>query len=249
MTPRPILPRAPIIEALLDVEVRLPPRVGSEVFEAYAEALKTRYPQKSIRQEWVAEFRFEANAGEHAGVPARQPRQIGFLLRSPDNLQVVQCRVDGFSFSRLSPYITWEQMTSEARGLWDLYVATCGPREIVRISLRYINRIVLPLPFVSFGEYLRTAPEIAPNLPQALSHFLMQLVLPFPQFRAFATLVETLEAERDSALPLILDIDITRRERMRPDSEGIWTAFEDLRHAKNDVFFESLTPRALELFQ
>lgn len=42
----------------------------------------------------------------------------GFLLSSSDKLRIVQARLDGFTFSRLAPYETWERLRDEAKSAW-----------------------------------------------------------------------------------------------------------------------------------
>lgn len=142
-------------------------------------------------------------------------------------------------------------MQAEARRLWDLYRQTVAPTSIERIALRYINRIELPLPFSDFTEFILTAPEIAPGLPQELSHFLMQLHIPSPSRDAMVIITETIEKpEGDpSILPFILDIDAVSKRRLTADDESLWERFESLHDLKNEIFFHSITDKAKELFE
>ena len=63
------------------------------------------------------------------------------------------------------------------------------------MALRYINRINIPLPFTDFKQYLRTTPEIARELPQGLSTFLMRLVIPMDHFESIVTAGQWLESK------------------------------------------------------
>jgi uncharacterized protein (TIGR04255 family) len=52
------------------------------------------------------------------------------------------------------------------------------------------------------------------------------------------------------AVPVILDIDAFRQITIGPsDSERIWSTLEELRILKNDVFFNSITPKAEALLK
>ncbi|MCO6459644.1 MAG: TIGR04255 family protein [Pirellulaceae bacterium] len=76
----------------------------------------------------------------------------------------MQSRVNGFTFSRLAPYESWEPFRHEARRQWEVYRNRLNPQGVARIAVRCINRIDLPGDSVDLKEYFRTSPEIAPEL-------------------------------------------------------------------------------------
>jgi uncharacterized protein (TIGR04255 family) len=100
-----------------------------------------------------------------------------------------------------------------------------------------------------FKEYVLTTPEIAPNLPQVLNHFFMQLEIPNPDLSAIALITQTMEKPTENQrLPLILDIDVFSKIDFINSDEEMWKEFEKLRKFKNDVFFNSITEKTKELF-
>ena len=239
---------APITEALLDIRVSLPSGSDYATLEPFCEQIATDYPTRRFRREWQAEI---AVSDESAPVTsATRGGTVGYLLTSPDGTQVVQARINGFSLSRLRPYRNWIELKAEAQKLWEVYRKVANPLAIDQIALRYVNRIEIPAPFTDFREYVLTAPDIAPGLPQGLSHFLMQLVVPFPAFGANATITETIaQSNNDSTtVPFILDIDVARVGAIDVEDPSVWEQFEQLRELKNDVFFKSTTDKARELF-
>ena len=78
--------------------------------------------------------------------------------------------MDGFTFSRLKPYETWENLRDEAYRLWQKYREITSP-EIIRVALRYINKLEFPLPIKNFSDYLTAAPIVPAELPQGVSSF------------------------------------------------------------------------------
>ena len=111
---------------------------------------------------WTGQVELKPDAPPQLAVaPGGGP--AGYLFRSADTKQAVQALKDGFSFSRFRPYQDWDAFSKEARDLWERYVSLTKPEKVNRISLRYINRLELPLPFGDFKEYLLTVPEIAPG--------------------------------------------------------------------------------------
>ena len=247
MTARIIFPRAPITEALVDLKVNLPTTSTLDVLASFHEAIKDRYPNKRERISWKGGVQIK---GGRAEVIEPQGGPDGYFFTSLDGKQIVQARLDGFTFNRLKPYDRWESFREEARELWKLYVRVAGPKEITRAALRYINRIEIPLPMRDFKDYIVTVPEIAPDLPQGLERFLMQLSIPMPEIDATAVITETIEPVTDpTKLPLIFDIDVFKQASFDVDGEKVWEAFEQLHDLKNDVFFKSITDKAKELFQ
>ena len=105
-------------------------------------------------------------------------KHVGFSLTSEDGKQVFQVRLDGFAMIRLAPYASWDPFRDEARRLWNNYRESTHPVKVDRMAVRYVNRLELPLPLVDFKEYLRTVPEVSPDLPQSLAGFFMQLNIP-----------------------------------------------------------------------
>jgi uncharacterized protein (TIGR04255 family) len=194
----------------------------------------------------------EVNIKLEGETKAGSPTEDGYLFQSRDGKRIVQARLDGFTFNKLKPYDDWNTLREEAKELWGRYVDIARPEVAHRIALRYINRIELPLPIPDFKDYVRTAPDIAPGIPQAVQNFFLRLEIPYSS-GALAILTETVQPPPDPAsaqrLPLILDIDVIRAESFLPPYTDIWEKFEELRNIKNDIFFNTITPKAEELFQ
>jgi uncharacterized protein (TIGR04255 family) len=119
------------------------------------------------------------------------------------------------------------------------------------VALRYVNRIELPEPVNELGDYFLTAPVIAPPLPQKMSGLFLRLSIPDPKSGATAIVTEaTATAEPGSGkIPMIFDIDVFFEGSFGVDSPDMWQKLEGLAILKNELFFGSLTPKALELFK
>ena len=78
----------------------------------------------------------------------------------------------------------------------------------------------------------------------------MRLEIPYPeQFMAIITQTIDQGNMPPNAIPLILDIDVFREVILDPRSDQVWDDFEVLRSHKNEIFFNSITPKAQELFR
>jgi uncharacterized protein (TIGR04255 family) len=246
MTEPEILAHAPIAEALLDIQVRLPDQAEVENLQNVQSRLGDRFPTKQIRKSWSSQFEFRADA---APVAKAAEGLDGYQFRSLDNKEVIQARMNGFAYSRLNPYIDWEHFSRAAKAAWNDYAAIMKPRSVTRIALRYINRILLPHP-ADLDEYLTTGPRIASTLPQSITTFFLRAVLQDDASKATVIITETNEEPtRELRLPLILDIDVFRVGMFTCDTEKLWTQFSPLRELKDRVFFESITDATKELLR
>lgn len=150
--------------------------------------------------------------------------------------------MDGFTFSRLHPYITWKQLRDEAYRLWKIYTDITSPELINRVAVRYINNLNIPMPIGDFGDYLTAPPIVPEKLPQGISSFFSRIVLPKPSINSFAIITQALETIIDSSksLPIILDIDAIHLNPDDLSEKEAWNKLEELRHYKNEIFFNSM---------
>lgn len=217
--------------------------------EPFAKAVSDRFPNKQTQHFYSGGMEIKGEGPPEYLEP--ELKAVGFLCTSESSDRVVQGRIDGFSFSKLRPYVDWPSLRDEARDLWEIYRATVEPRKAVRLALRYINRLEIPLPITDFREYVLTSPEIAPDLPQALSEFFFKIAIPGPDINAMAIINSTIARPEyeGRVLPYIFDIDVFKTGEWQTNSAEIWEHFEDLRVYKNQLFFGSMTEKAKELFR
>ena len=238
-------PNAPLTEAILDIRVKLPSQITPAKLKSVQVGEKERYPQ----QEKGLLFVGEMSMGEQVGASAKQALK-GYRFISQGKRQIFQARFDGFTFNRLAPYETWETFRDEARRLWNVYRSIAKPQNITRLALRYINRLDLPFPLNDLKDYLRTTPEISPNMSQTLSGYFMQLQLPQPDIGAMLCLNQTLiPPPGPNLVSVILDFDLFCQENVPGSEQDIWKQFEVLRNRKNEVFEACLTNKTRKLIR
>lgn len=238
-------PKAPITEAVIDLRVELPQGVSANSLDQVHKGEETSY---SIVEPLMSNFG-QMVFGQQASASASSS-PMGFLFRSADKKQIYQARLDGFTMSRLAPYGRWEEFRSEGRRLWNSYRTVAQPSKVVRAAVRYINRINIPLPVNDFGDYLRTAPQVSTDLPQGLSGYFMQLMLPLPDIKGYALINETIiEPASPNVVSIVLDIDIFRTDDLPSAENDLWALLEQFRHVKNNVFEACITDKTRGLFR
>ncbi len=246
MTNYPHLPKAPITEALIDIRVELPQEVTFDTLKGLYENIKEEFPGIKTRFKIESEIRF----GDETAPIKTGPRQPdGLLFTSGDQTEIMQARLDGFTFSKLKPYQTWEELYEKAFTCWELYRQVATPTLISRVATRYINRLELPFPIVDFGEFLKGPPTLSENLPQ-VDGFFTRVVVREPALGCIAIITQSFDSiPSGKSVPMILDIDVYKDVKLDPDENSAWDFLRKLRGFKNRIFFESITEKLLEFYK
>ncbi len=239
--------KAPITEAILDIQVEKAPSYAASMLLDCQDQVRADYPTKRELKTAIAQFTLDEYT---ASASASSPQVHGFAFISEDKKQLFQVRADGFTANRLAPYSGWNTFGQEARRLWDIYRTTTKPTRVTRIALRYINRIDIPSSRVELKDYFHTSPEVAPGLPQTMAGFFMQIVLPLEDVKATVNIVETIvEPLQPGNVSVVLDLDFFRTVELPGTEEELWALFEILRAKKNVVFDTCITEKTKKLIR
>jgi uncharacterized protein (TIGR04255 family) len=232
--------RAPITEAIIELTCDLPNDVSLEDLTHVADhqTFTSTNPAYFISNQIVV--------GPEGIKGNTTSQQIGHVYRRDDGLRAIQSRLNGFAYSVLAPYDRWETFSSESWASWEKYREVARPTRVTRLGVRFINRIDIPQAPIEIKDYLRTAIDVSPYLPQVNTSYFLQVVVPLLNFDASATITSTVippsSAETTS---LILDIDAWRQLDVQlgddAGNERLREALEELRAAKNFVFEACIT--------
>lgn len=244
MSPQIHYANAPITEAIIDLRVTPVDGVDRALLKLN-EKLSQGYPQ----QEELFEAVGPLAVGPRGGSASVQQTPLGWKFSNADQKQIVQSRINGFTFSRLAPYERWEPFRNEARRLWNVYREQLNPSAVARIAVRYINRIDLPGDSVDLKEFFRTSPEIAPELPQQLDGYFMQLKFAYPEAGGHCLINQTIvPPARENVVSVVLDIDLFRSQGLPQLEDEIWECFAVLHEGKNAIFEACITDPTRRLF-
>ena len=245
------LSNAPITEALIDIQVT--PRAGltfADLKDA-VDASKFAYYVKSPISEGVFGFTLDLEA--QRSETTASSAHVGLRLHSLDEKYVAQCRLAGFTLSRLPPYEDWNKLVNELRRVWAIYAERMAPIRVTRLATRFINNLRLPLqPGESYQKYLNKLVEVPDGAPQAVASFFQRFHLIDVESGAGVNLTLALGTIPSSGVghaPVILDVDAFSGTDLAPDDPRIWETLDRLRALKNRTFFGSITEPAAELYQ
>jgi uncharacterized protein (TIGR04255 family) len=234
---------APIREAIIDIQIDGAASIKLSALEKID--LRTQgYPER--RNMVTGHFHGQLQAGEFTAT-AKQD-QSGYQFIGAEGKQLAGFRLDGFAFSRLAPYETWDSFRKEAWRLWEFYREATGPSAITRVGVRFVNQLDLPADLRDFRDYIRTYPELSSDLDQRLAGFFMQVQIPQPDIGAMLLLNQAMvPPPNPQTVSIILDIDIVKQGLKVLSNDEVWDIMEVLRVRKNLVFEACITNMTREL--
>ena len=246
----PHLARAPIVEAVI-----------------HWQALAQRWPEKEdLKQELARrfpdyttmrpqhEFRHHVELAVGAPDDERSKSSVawqGFRLTSNDERYVVQFLRGGVVFSRLAPYEDWSRFEAAAWPCWQAFLELCAPAGVQRIGVRFINRMALPQRRKP-SDYLANMPKPPKGSSLQSESFLYQERYRVPETPYAVNVVRTQQPSsdtRDEERAVILDIDVSVEQPAGLDAEAMHARLAEMRELKNEVFFRSITAKAVREFQ
>jgi uncharacterized protein (TIGR04255 family) len=226
--------RAPVVEALIDIQIEGALSGTAQDVEQLAESVKNDFPARLPLHSMQMGFQVPA-AGGAPEIMGNQQLFIGYRLDRPG--RVLQFRINGFSYSHLAPYSNWETFSAEAEVYWDQYIAAIKPLQAARTAVRMINRLPLPAADIRLDTCLNFYPTLPDSLPSDAKSLFMQLQLPMKHVDPDAVAIIGLYTAPPLAFSpnaIMLDIDFIVQKR-----SPIGDVFKTLRllgDTKDDIF-------------
>jgi uncharacterized protein (TIGR04255 family) len=241
---------APITEALIDLRITHTQDFSTDDLATIGEAIGDRYPTQEPMYLHSGQISFQQSEDPMRVETTRQ--HGGFVFTSQNKQEILQARVDGFSFSTLAPYDRWEPFRDEARRLWELYRSAAKVESITRVAVRYINQFDI-IGYASdsnttlqLKDYLNVYPEGPDDW--TFNHFFLQAQMWQEDLSCWLIVNEApvRPPDRQTAL-LQLDFDLFREQFEAPwraeNDKEVWDFFEQLHTRKNEVFEASITEK------
>jgi uncharacterized protein (TIGR04255 family) len=238
---------APIVEAVIEIRTRVESPWEESALRDQLKAKLPGYPKIFSQSAFRHELKVKGD---------QPPEQLfhdlgwkGLRLQSADGRYIAQFNRDGFVFSRLQPYESWDQFKDEAVRLWNMHAELTKSIEVQRLGVRFINRITLPVGEVRLEDYLRVPPQPPGELDLQIMSFFHQDSLLVTGHPYAINIVKTVQPPHGSGSDggaLILDIDVFTTKPFEHRPADIEKHLAEMRWLKNKVFYSSLTKGALE---
>lgn len=243
MAERPKLTNAPIVEAIIDIQVASS-QGGPDL--KFPDAL----PGLEFRSE-IQSRQVQVHSSSENIRAEQKSDHLGYRYSDSEDEPslIVQFRIDGFTLSILNEYESWEKMIELASDYWNQYSSYISFSKVRRVATRYINELRLPKSLHQFSDYLTCPPELPDGVPNGISSYLIRTVSQNDVGDPVVILTQALKRATEKFVPVVLDIDVFSEKLPISDVDAMWNKLEECREIKNKVFFKSLTPKALELYK
>ena len=236
---------APIVEATIDLTARHRPVLKVADLDRYGALGASAFPKHDRRRPLVTSL----TTGEDSpGLKSSRSDVVEF--RSDDDKYIAQVRRDGFAFTRLSPYTSWNDFSEQTLSAWSIYASTFNPKHVTNISLRYFNRIVLPNA-VRVKDYFRTRVIFPSSLPQnVIDNFFAFTLAPVRSMRGSVSFFIDHSSPGSDDIRVVFNIivDTPLNLELKTNAEILRT-LNKLRAFKNKIFFQSITEQLKERFR
>jgi uncharacterized protein (TIGR04255 family) len=253
--------RAPILEAVIDIQVRFnaPPDAAAflQTAQRVAQGLSARFTQ-AVQLPFVG-IGVGVAATSAGSLPAQTavatPRVIhqgGLRLASAQNDRVLLLQPRGLTFSHMPPYSEWKTFRDEAAELWKSFVRLAKPDAVTRTALRYINRFGIPQRRFELSDYFAFRFELPGGIPQDVSSFFVQCQMPQADIGSDVTAIVNLGSagtDPSGSQYILLDFDVFTTRQLDARSDAVIELLDQLRVRKNELFEACITDRARELIR
>jgi uncharacterized protein (TIGR04255 family) len=124
---------------------------------------------------------------------------------------------------------------------------------LIRLGIRYINRIDVPIKqalMIDIDAYLVFRPEIPNFAKSPLTGFMVQATKPTDHLHWNVSVSSTMMSPPPliDHFSLVLDIDVFRTEQIPGREPDLWATVDEARPIKNCIFESCITDEARKLF-
>ncbi|MFC7528011.1 TIGR04255 family protein [Actinoplanes sp. GCM10030250] len=246
----------PIHEAVCQMVFESPQPWSVRTAGTLYELLKGSYPLEPVEQQLIqADLVGAGPVGENAS-PLRvvhgPPR---FQFRSNDQTQMLTVGPDLLAVHRLAPYVSFEdeflpRVQRDIEALRSEFSALGGLKSL---SLRYINKVVVPGRVINLNDYFSYKAFAAiDEMPFAggVSGFFYRTQLANPEERMHFSLTVASVDSAEDAVGVLLDLDLVSMISENLGSEvAIVEELKRLKSKENELFESLITQKCRELFE
>jgi uncharacterized protein (TIGR04255 family) len=141
---------------------------------SFYERVKDRFPKKA-RLEQIG---LEVELGPGVANARMDGTGGRAVFKNEDETRLVQVGADTLVVNQLPQYPHFEAWRDVLLEMLPIYREVAAPTTIVRLGMRYINRIEIAQAYVQMEDFFRVYPEMPPEIGLAHGDFLVRLQIP-----------------------------------------------------------------------
>jgi uncharacterized protein (TIGR04255 family) len=243
MTQKRLYSNNPIAEALLDVQ--FDSNTALDQLKGFSKKLGSEFA--TINERHLVQTTFQLTEGKP--IQAQNISIEGYDFWNNQKTEVIQARKNGFAFSRLKPYESWEKHYPEAVNYLKEYQKSFGENPAKRVAVRFINLIKIPNTKVELNNYFNCAPDTPKGIASDLTSFLYRVVIACePSINANITIAPSNQVAIGSTADFLLDIDVYATYPV-PISGDLSNVFDKLHGYAENIFEAYVTDLTRELIK
>ncbi len=207
-------------------------------------AIKNVYPGKP-RTQRLLQGALEATAGQPAAFNVQEG--VGRIqLVDADAKRLVSLGPDLLSVHVLRPYEGWDNFRSRTDSALAAYREVAGVDSMLRIGLRYVNKIVVPVPAFDLDEHFNCGPRTIDGLPEVIANFLTRVDYVYDDGKRLIVTFAAIEAPQGSCA-FLLDLDGVW-EGARTPMDSAMSVVDELHERMGSAFERLITDKLREVF-
>ena len=154
----------------------------------------------------------------------------------------------GFTYFRKNPYSHWQDLMKRASSSFEHFWTSIPEPKAVRLGLRYINKIQCK-PETPLNEVFNMHPVLPAGISPHVKNIIMRMEFPTENADELClVLITSAQTDNPAYSPMILDIDVVRKDNLPTSLDGVIHAFDQMRVTKNAFFEKILTDSIKETF-
>ena len=179
-------------------------------------------------------------------VPTSNVSTDGYIFRSKSaEPYLIQARRGSFSFHKVNGYESFESLINELKTYWDILIQSCGQLTIVNLSVRYLNFIEKNTE-ENINDLI-TINTVHPFGKKIDTNFTQHKFIYDKNPEIIVNVITAIGKNGDKD-GVILDVILNKKIEIKKDEVFDFNTYTDLRTAKNDIFFKSITEKTINKY-
>jgi uncharacterized protein (TIGR04255 family) len=239
----------PITEAV--IEIRFADALAEGEVEKVSRDVSAAYPHRETLKNVTTQIGVPPDLDQPPTTQFNQ--QIGHRLASHDFTELLVLWPSLFVISQLAPYQGWGAFFSRFERDWTRWKKTVGYRKIIRVGVRFVNRIDIPVQgegaTIEEPDYLNVYAKY-PKMISKVTGYAVQFTAPIEDIGCKLIVNSAgVQSPLLNHLAIMFDQDIARDADCPQSDDDLYKLLNQIRVKKNAVFEACITDRARELFQ
>lgn len=241
-----VLPNPPIVLALFQVKFKQE-ALDTVMVKRIEKRIMEKFPICATHHQSNFSISSPLQVGQQTLKANTSTKVVGYTYSTKDQKVKINIEQGTVTYHDERKYEGWENFILCIREFLDLMSPLISESLIHRVSIRFINKFVLP-DFNNPLEYTNVIVSSSQNadLAYPVSKYAFRLFHDIPDTHIKSWVNHSLD-NIDGKLNYMFDIDVLDHQNIVYNEETIIDILENLRIVKNNIFFETLTDKTLDL--